>query len=159
MISKIRLKFHIKMEVDIRRHRTREIQEFLRQSRLVGNVLRRINPRCSFLCIHNLARLCIRWSQSFHIHIVCILLDIAWGTQSDKGTSLRCCLGFSSYIQLLVCILCHLHRLGIKLLLLVLCKVLGNCGSKKGIHLFGERYLENLILQFLFLDRRYHLCL
>jgi len=146
------------MEVHSHQHHIQEIQVFLPQSRLVGNVQRRIDRYCSFLCKCSLARPCIPWNRQFRIRRVRILLDILFGILSDMGTNHRFRRLFSSYILLLVCIHSRLHKQGTKLLLLPLCKVLGNCERRKDILLFGEMCLENLILQFPFLGRRYHFC-
>jgi len=124
------------MEAHNHQHHIQWIQEFLRQSRWVGNVLRSISRYCSFLCKCSLVRPCIPWSRRFRIRRVSILLGIVLGILSGMGTSHRYRLLLSSYIQLLVCILCHLRMLGTKLLLLLLCRVLGNCGSRKDILLF-----------------------
>jgi len=124
------------MEVHNHQHRIQETQGFLLQSRLVGNVQSRIDRYCSFLCKCSLARPCILWNRRFRIRRVRILLDILFGILSDMDTNHRCRRLFSSYILLLVCIHFRLHKLGTKLLLLLLCKVLDNCGRRKDILLF-----------------------
>jgi len=154
----LRLILRKEMEVHNRQHHIQEIQVFLLQSRLVGNVRRSIDHYYSFLCKCSLAQPCIPWNRRFRIRRVRILLGIVFGILSEMGTNHRCCRLFSSYIRLLVCIHFHLHKLGTKLLLLLLCKALDNCGRKKDILLFLEMCLENRVLQFPFLGRRYHFC-